>query len=296
MEQPIVRYINLKTECKVAARCRVNVLKKKIMTKAWSIYTVFSVLLVGGAYINYKINPVPGSSPVKVAEGYPVGSAPDFHRITDTKEKKSVFFDYLKPGVEYENSLILKEREKIEAIRKHISGGKISKKETQYLEELAKIYQVKWNSTEGFSVRWVDGVLEKIDVLPVPLVLIQAAIESAWGTSRFARNGNNYFGQWCYQKGCGLVPLSRNEGMTHEVAKFSSVQTSINRYFLNVNRNDAYKTLRAIRAKRRLSHQDMLSEEAAIELTKGLLNYSERGQSYIDDLQAMLRQVHQVKN
>lgn len=259
------------------------------MTKAWSIYTVFTILLVGGAYVNYKMNPVPVSSSAKVAVGHSVGAAPDFNSITNVKEKKSAFFSYLKPGIEHENSLILKEREKIETISKHISAGKLSKKEIQYLEKLAKTYQVEWNNSEEFNAQWVDDLLEKVDVLPVSLVLTQAAIESAWGTSRFARNGNNYFGQWCYQQGCGLVPLSRNEGMTHEVAKFSSVQASISNYFLNVNRNDAYQALRVIRAERRLSHQDMLSEDAAIELTNGLLNYSERGQSYIDDLQAMLR-------
>jgi Bax protein len=259
------------------------------MTKAWSIYTVFSVLLVGGAYVNYKLNPVPESSTVNVAAGHSVGSAPDFSGITDTQEKKSAFFNYLKPGIEYENSLILQQRGKIEAIRKHISAGKLSQMETQYLEKLAKSYRVKRNSGEEFSAKWVDRLLEKIDVLPVSLVLIQAANESGWGASRFARDGNNYFGQWCYQEGCGLVPLSRTAGMTHEVAKFSSVQQSISNYFLNVNRNNAYKELRKIRAERRRSNLDMLSEDAAIELTNGLLNYSERGQSYIDDLQAMLR-------
>ena len=41
---------------------------------------------------------------------------------------------------------------------------------------------------------------------------MQAANESAWGTSRFARIGLNFFGQWCYSKGCGMVPKRRNTG------------------------------------------------------------------------------------
>ncbi|WP_352256125.1 glucosaminidase domain-containing protein, partial [Pseudoalteromonas sp. 19-MNA-CIBAN-0066] len=43
--------------------------------------------------------------------------------------------------------------------------------------------------------------LRRVDIIPKELALMQAANESAWGTSRFARIGLNFFGQWCYTKG-----------------------------------------------------------------------------------------------
>ena len=47
----------------------------------------------------------------------------------------------------------------------------------------------------------VNELMLRVDVLPVSLALAQAANESAWGTSRFALQGNNIFGQWCYEPG-----------------------------------------------------------------------------------------------
>ena len=38
-------------------------------------------------------------------------------------------------------------------------------------------------------------LLRRVDVIPPSLVLAQGAIESGWGTSRFARQGNNLYGQ-----------------------------------------------------------------------------------------------------
>ncbi len=77
--------------------------------------------------------------------------------------------------------------------------------------------------------------------------------------------------------------------MTHEVAKFSSVQESIHRYFMNVNRNNAYFDLREIRFELREDGADLLSTASAMEMSNGLLKYSERGKDYVQDLQAMIR-------
>jgi Bax protein len=132
-------------------------------------------------------------------------------------------------------------------------------------------------------------MLSRVNVLPKALVLTQAANESAWGTSRFATKANNYFGHWCYTKGCGLVPRQRNEGSSHEVATFSSSQESVHRYFMNLNRNRAYADLRAIRAKLAAQGDNLLTTASATELTNGLLKYSERGSDYVTDLQAMIR-------
>ena len=73
----------------------------------------------------------------------------------------------------------------------------------------------------------INELILRVDVIPVSLALAQAANESAWGTSRFALEGNNVFGQWCYKKGCGIVPAERRSGATHEVKSFTSVERSV---------------------------------------------------------------------
>jgi Bax protein len=117
-------------------------------------------------------------------------------------------------------------------------------------------------------------------------VLIQAANETGWGNSRFAREGLNFFGQWCFRKGCGLVPQSRSDGLSHEVAVFKTVEDSVASYMRNLNSNAAYSLFRSIRADMRAENQ----EPSADKLVYGLVNYSERQEAYIDELLEMLRQ------
>ncbi|MCW8335159.1 glucosaminidase domain-containing protein [Vibrio paucivorans] len=208
--------------------------------------------------------------------------------VISVDEKKSRFFSALRPGIELENQRVLKERKRLEQIQQHLLDSELNAEDNAYAKRLGKLYRVNVPAS-GVDGEWVDKMLHRVDVLPEALVLTQAANESAWGTSRFAEQANNYFGQWCYSKGCGLVPLQRSEGMTHEVAKFDSVQQSIHGYFMNVNRNAAYHDLREIRYQRHLEGEDLLSVATATALTDGLLAYSERGQDYVDDLQAMIR-------
>lgn len=212
---------------------------------------------------------------------------PDFAAIEDVNKKKDTFFSYLRPSINIENKRITKER----AFLTKLSEARLSNVDSEnasYAKRLGKLYSLPVPSS-GLNDAWLKEMLNRVNVLPEALVLTQAANESAWGTSRFATKANNYFGHWCYTKGCGLVPLQRNEGSSHEVATFSSSQESVHRYFMNLNRNRAYADLRAIRAKLAAKGDDLLTTQTATELTNGLLKYSERGSDYVTDLQAMIR-------
>ncbi len=214
-------------------------------------------------------------------------STPNFAAIEDVNEKKDTFFSFLRPSINIENKRITKERAFLTKLSE--SGlNKIDSEDASYAKRLGKLYSLPVPS-EGLDQAWLTEMLNRVNVLPEALVLTQAANESAWGTSRFATKANNYFGHWCYTKGCGLVPLQRNEGSSHEVATFSSSQESVHRYFMNLNRNRAYADLRAIRAKLAAQGDDLLTTATATELTNGLLKYSERGSDYVTDLQAMIR-------
>ncbi|MFA0158917.1 glucosaminidase domain-containing protein [Vibrio sp. 10N.261.46.A3] len=214
-------------------------------------------------------------------------STPNFAAIEDVNEKKDTFFSFLRPSINIENKRITKERAFLTKLSE--SGlSSIDSEDASYAKRLGKLYSLPVPS-EGLDQAWLAEMLNRVNVLPEALVLTQAANESAWGTSRFATKANNYFGHWCYTKGCGLVPLQRNEGSSHEVATFSSSQESVHRYFMNLNRNRAYADLRAIRAKLAAQGDDLLTTATATELTNGLLKYSERGSDYVTDLQAMIR-------
>ena len=147
---------------------------------------------------------------------------PDFSSIKDVKQKKAAFFDYLYP-------LILAENKKVLAERKILSA---SSSDTAELKKICKKYSKNCDSIDATKKK---SLLKRVDFIPPSLALAQGANESAWGTSRFAVKANNYFGQWCFSKGCGLVPARREEGSKHEVRKFSNAQQSVGGYIFNLN-------------------------------------------------------------
>mgnify|MGYP000465840695 CR=1 FL=1 len=130
----------------------------------------------------------------------------------------------------------------------------------------------------------ISELLLYVDIIPESLVLAQAANESAWGTSRFALEGNNYFGQWCFRKGCGLVPEQRDDEAEHEVRRFKNARQSVFAYIDNLNINRAYADLREKRSELRQNGQEI----TGLTLASGLHSYSERGQDYIDEIESLI--------
>ncbi|MDF1614878.1 glucosaminidase domain-containing protein [Desulfurivibrio dismutans] len=124
----------------------------------------------------------------------------------------------------------------------------------------------------------MDVLLNRVNVIPLSLVLAQAAMESAWGGSRFVQEGNNIFGVWTWGSE-GMVPANRAPGMTHRVAIYDSLLDSVRAYLLMLNRVSAYSTLREIRRE----SMDSLA------LVNGLRYYSEKRERYVDDLRRLIK-------
>lgn len=208
---------------------------------------------------------------------------PVFSTIENVVEKKKAFFAYLLPEINRQNEIIQNDRKFILILKdSDMSKTQLAPLELKKLERLAKQYRVDSADTLESMLQQLE---RKIDTIPAELVLMQAANESAWGTSRFARQGYNFFGLWCFSKGCGFVPKQRNSGADHEVHKFNNLTLAVRTYLTNLNRHPAYKELRDIRFKLRQSNGEITAEK----LVHGLERYSERGQEYIDELLQMLR-------
>ena len=205
---------------------------------------------------------------------------PDFSRYTQVQEKKSAFFGYILPLVKHSNRLVIDDRKQLEALANNV--GDLSFFQQRELDGLAEDYFVDRENRSDLQV--VEQLLLRVDPVPASLALAQAAIESAWGTSRFAVQGNNLFGQWCYKKGCGLVPLQRNSGSHHEVAKFATVSESVESYIRNINTHRAYTDLRATRASLRSEE----SSASGYQLAENLLEYSELREKYVHEVQAVI--------
>ncbi len=250
------------------------------------------LLLVGYALIFPFINQSLYSTKQKIVKEKPKKvveqplhdiDLPDFSSFTDVRAKKEAFFSFIEPAVIQENREILELRQRILNIQQSLaSEQKINDKDANFLNELSRSYGVKsYQSTD----EQISKLLLKVDIIPNALVLVQAANESAWGTSRFARIGLNFFGIWCYREGCGMIPNGRDDGARHEVAAFDSVEHAVERYLHNINTHSAYKVFRTIRHQLRESDHHLAPEI----LATGLLPYSERGFDYITEISDMIR-------
>ena len=198
----------------------------------------------------------------------------DYSKIKNTKEKKQIFFDKLRPIIKNTNQVISNIRNRVLFAKKHNT-------DQPWLKTIAEKYSVKWDEKKP---NW-KKLLSRIDIIPANLAMTQAANESAWGTSRFAQKGNNIFGQWCYKKGCGIVPSRRDAGTKHEVRKFKSINDSIASYMHNINTGRVYASLRNVREKLRAKGAPL----DAIKLAVGLEKYSTRRMAYVKEIQSMIR-------
>ena len=210
---------------------------------------------------------------------------PDFSSYTQAKEMKAAFIDYLSPIVEYHNEQILSERKRLENIHGSlVLGEPVSYSESRWLKQLADNYQVAWSQDQPISV--AQELFTRVDIVPVQLAVVQAAKESSWGRSRYAVEVNNLFGQWCFKKGCGLVPKERTDGARHEVRKFNSISDAVRSYMHNLNSHQNYSELRMLRNNLRASGRSI----AGGDLVDGLMLYSERRQEYVDEIRSMIKQ------
>lgn len=211
-------------------------------------------------------------------------SLPDFKQYPNAKEKKAAFFGYLLPKVQAVNAEILDDRKRLLKIRDQLSDSDSAGFfDDRFLKEMARYYSFK-DIPEKVDQAYAIMVLKRVDVISPSLVLAQAANESAWGTSRFARQGNNLFGMHATD-GSGMVPKRRGKGQTFTVAAYATPQASLDAYIHNLNTKGSYRQLRQIRATLRSRDQKI----SGYALANGLMNYSERGSAYINELQSMIR-------
>ncbi len=130
----------------------------------------------------------------------------------------------------------------------------------------------RYNATD------IKALKKRMRRVPVSLVMAQAALESSWGTSRFAKEGNNLFGLRTYGE-TGITPQGVTGKSTYRVASYNTILDSVHAYILTLNSHRLYSKFRKIR----LSTQDPTL------LSKGLIYYSERRKEYVSQVNRIIK-------
>ena len=208
---------------------------------------------------------------------------PDFSSFKNVKEKKEQFFQFMLPKIRLANTKIRVERSSLQDVFNRNKDELIlSDSDKKFLGALKVKYKI---SEELEALDSINALLTKIDEVPASLVLAQSANESGWGTSRFAIEARNMFGIWCFREGCGIKPLQRAAGKKYEVAKYETIQASVEAYMLNINSHPAYRELRRIRSEARADNSYL----SGMALAEGLETYSARGEDYVEEIKQLIR-------
>ena len=205
----------------------------------------------------------------------------DMAEIALPNKRKAIFLRYMLPLVLEANQRVREQRHRLQALKRDIeSGTSVPLVTWQWFLNLADEYQVRADQ--------LDELVRRVDMMPPSLALALAAIESGWGTSRFALEGNSAFGQWTTEEFEGLVPQERPDGQTYKIRSFERPIDAVHSYLRNLNTHRAYRVFRAKRAA--LRGPD--GSQDALKLIDTLEAYAEDSETYLK----LLRRVILVNN
>ena len=199
-----------------------------------------------------------------------VTPAKDFTKVKG-KSKKQIFIDTLILAIE-------KIRNKIETDKQYvislIEKEVLTEEEKLYLDEMFTRYKVKNKSGKE--------LVHKMVVPPTSFILGQASLESGWGNSKLAKEGNNLFAIRSTLKDKEkTVYLGPNQFYK----KYESIEDSLVDYIMTLSRHSSYSNLR----------KAINNGEETMVLVKHLGNYSEVKNIYEQRLTQIITKNNLVK-
>tara|TARA_B100000686_G_scaffold114129_1_gene121683 strand:+ start:1670 stop:2197 length:528 start_codon:yes stop_codon:yes gene_type:complete len=133
-----------------------------------------------------------------------------------------------------------------------------------------------------------DEIQEQYEVnntIPVELVLAQAILESNWGKSRFAIQGNNFFGMRTWDKKKKQMKPLKNPDAEFGLVVYQTPCDSVADYIENLNTSENYQIFRDIRS----IELSLWGHVDAVNLANGLRSYSEQKSLYISKVKKKIR-------
>jgi uncharacterized FlgJ-related protein len=212
-------------------------------------------------------------APLQVAREF-INHIPESHLGLAGSAQKDSFIRIVLPLILASNEEITKRRE---AIQRAFENN-----DRAALEKWAHLYKLGGSKLDNDVL--TARLLHRADTVPVALALAQAAVESGWGTSRFALQGNALFGQWAWREHAGIRPLEATNSRA-VVRSFGTLLGSVRAYMHNLNTHYHYKEFRTSRAA--LRDRPIIGESKI--LAKHLDRYAEIGDAYVKKLETLIR-------
>jgi Bax protein len=146
-------------------------------------------------------------------------------------------------------------------------------KEGTHAQEIASL-------KEEYKAESDHELLAALKPHPPSIVLAQAAMESAWATSRFFVKAKNVFGVWSFDENEPRIAAGEQRGKkTIWLKKYSTIEDAVRDNYRVLARGHAHQHFRDAR----------LKTDNPYKLVKKLDRYSEIGHKYGEELASMIR-------
>ena len=134
---------------------------------------------------------------------------------------------------------------------------------------------------ETYDVETDAELLQALKPHPMSITIAQAAMESAWGTSRFFREAYNTFGMWNNDQNASRIAAGESRSKKHTVwlSKYETLEDSVRAYYKTLAKGKTYIAFREVK----------MNSDDVYELVKKLDKYSERGEDYTKEIASMIR-------
>lgn len=206
----------------------------------------------------------------------------NFDGKKEITEVKKQFIIKLVRSAQYSNYQIVEEQKLVKKANKSFhKTSAISKFQRIKLQEIVDKYELEQNLEELETAEIAsvfDELRRRVQIVPIKLTIAQAITESAWGDSRFAKEGNAYFGMHCYQEGCGMQIGDRNEF----VKSYPDMEASVQDYMLFLNTKPGTEKFRNAR-------QIYMKDKNLSVLVESLSGYSQINDHYFKILNDLLK-------
>ena len=190
-----------------------------------------------------------------------------------------------RPHIVPQNMNVTEKKRRFRCLVQADIGAVFSELEAQYALVQTAVKQQADNEYLGrlrlkYKVETNQELLVAIKPHPRSIAIAQAAIESAWGTSRIFTEANNAFGVRPFNKDQPRIAASKKRGdKTIWLRKYATIRESIADYYLVLARASAYQEFRKLKMKTADPHK----------LVTKLDNYSERKAGYVRELSSMIQ-------
>jgi len=213
-------------------------------------------------FLDTKIGKIENQKLIQTLPKKVIVKTPIKKQSISVSEKKQKFKDILIPIT----TLVYN---KLELQYNHIKLDLQNNRNQEYIELLKKEYNAKSD----------EALLQALKPHPISITLAQAAAESAWLTSRFAKEAYNIFGVWSFNANEPRIAATGMRGdKTIYLKKYKTLKAAVEDYYKNIGRNRAYREFR----KQRLMTDD------PYKLVEHLGSYSEKKETYISLLKSMI--------